>query len=119
MRFVADGETLVTGRGAEVEFLATAGLETLRRVAPPGTVTHQARAETVADVAFSPDGSRMVSVSWDGKWTIWDTATGRALLSLAAHEFGAHHVRFSADGRTLFTSGHDGAVRAWSAAERD
>ena len=38
----------------------------------------------VVDVAFSPDGGRLVTAQLDGTAVIWDAATGEALPVLAA-----------------------------------
>jgi WD40 repeat protein len=33
-------------------------------------------------MAFSPDGKRILSGSWDGKVVVWDAATGKEVLTL-------------------------------------
>ena len=54
---------------------------------------------------FSPDG-RLLASAHANVIALWDTASARQLATFPGSEFGA--VRFSADGRTLFTSGPGG-----------
>ena len=41
----------------------------------------------VNSAAFSPDGSRIVTASWDATARVWDARTGAALAVLSGHEF--------------------------------
>jgi hypothetical protein len=43
----------------------------------------QARHNLVREVAFSPDGKRMATATAEGTVRLWDTATGKAVVSLA------------------------------------
>lgn len=80
------------------------------------TATGNARAmlrahqDTVFRVVFSPDGSMLASAGAD-KAVIWETATGRALISLPSGW--AWNVAFSPAGRYVITAGGDGTVRIW------
>lgn len=66
-------------------------------------------------VAFSPDGTRIVSGSTGGGLQWWDAATGRTLSGrLDAHEGGVTTVAFSPDGRIVVSGGNDNSVRIWS-----
>ena len=38
------------------------------------------------NAAFSPDGSRVVTASWDKTARLWDGKTGAPLATLAGHE---------------------------------
>ena len=49
------------------------------------------------DIAFSPDGQRMVSTAGDGSLRLWDGNTGRELLVLEDNRAG-DGVAFSPDG---------------------
>jgi WD40 repeat protein/serine/threonine protein kinase/DNA-binding winged helix-turn-helix (wHTH) protein len=70
----------------------------------------------VTDVAFSPDGHRLATVSNDGTARIWDARTGRVLVTLRGHGGWVMGVDFSPDGSRLATSSIDGTARVWEAA---
>ncbi|HYT95537.1 MAG TPA: WD40 repeat domain-containing protein, partial [Gemmataceae bacterium] len=54
-------------------------------------------------VAFSPDGSRLVTGAGDGTLIFWETATGQEVLTLRGHRRSVTTAAFSRDGRTLFS----------------
>ncbi len=47
------------------------------------------------------------------KIIVWDARTWKELHRFEGHRRGSMHVSFSADGRTLASTGNDGFVRAW------
>jgi hypothetical protein len=58
----------------------------------------------VSGVAFSPDGKRIVSGSWDNILKVWDVATGQEVLTLkGANVYSS--VAFSPDGKQLVSVG--------------
>ena len=67
----------------------------------------------VEAVAFSPDGRRLASASWDASVRVWDVDTGEALGVLNGHTDGVLTVDFSPDGTLLATGGDDNTVRLW------
>jgi Tol biopolymer transport system component len=76
--------------------------------------------DPVLSVAFSPDGKRLATVSFDGRAnestvTVWDAATGEELLSLKGHPGLVESVAFSPDGRRLACASQK-IVKVWDAA---
>ena len=69
----------------------------------------------VQTVAFSPDGSRVVTASDDGTARLWDAKTGASLLTLMGHTNWVRAASFSPDGSRVVTASDDGTVRLWDA----
>jgi WD40 repeat protein len=65
------------------------------------------------DVAFSPDGTRVAAVDWNGSVTVWDAATGERIATRAKHDGGVISLAFSPDGKTLATGSEDLTLRLW------
>lgn len=61
-------------------------------------------------IEFSPDGSRLASVSIDGTLRLWDTATGTCVRTFALKLGGLHWATFAPDGLTLAFSSTKGDV---------
>jgi WD40 repeat protein/uncharacterized caspase-like protein len=58
-----------------------------------------------ADVlAFSPDGARLASGTYDGQIQLWDVATGRLLRTILGYTDAVQALAFSADGKHLLSS---------------
>ena len=70
---------------------------------------------TVRDVAFSPDGTRLLTASHDGTARFWDAQTGAPLLADLKHNHWIFHAEFSADGGRVVTASHDRTARVWNA----
>lgn len=67
----------------------------------------------IYDEAYSPDGTRLATVSRDRTARIWDAATGKALLTLWGHDASVFGVAFSPDGTRLATGDENGTVKVW------
>jgi WD40 repeat protein/serine/threonine protein kinase/DNA-binding SARP family transcriptional activator len=70
----------------------------------------------VSCVAYSPDGSRLASTSWDGTWKAWDAVTGRELLSIQIAKGDPSQqveLAFNPRGTQLAVGIPDGSLKIW------
>jgi WD40 repeat protein len=74
-----------------------------------------AHTASVGDIAFSPDGSRLASASYDQTAIVWDLMTGTVFHTLKGHMGAVMSVDFSPDGVHVATGSGDGLVKIWSA----
>ena len=75
-------------------------------------------ADQVNSAAYSPDGTRIVTGSFDNTARIWDTRTGLqlALLSVGSR---VQIARYSPDGTRILTVSSDRTARIWDAHSGD
>jgi WD40 repeat protein len=64
-------------------------------------------------LAFSSDGKTIASGGQDGLVRLWDSKTGKSLLTLRGHTEDVMSVAFRADGKQLASGSRDGTVRLW------
>ncbi|MBN1562931.1 MAG: protein kinase [Anaerolineae bacterium] len=70
----------------------------------------------VHSVAFSPDGTQILSGAEDGSVSLWKVEDGTEIRRFTRHSGPAYDVTFSPDGSTLLTGGHDTRVIWWDKA---
>ena len=68
----------------------------------------------VVSVAFSPDGSKIASGSFDSTIKIWDVKTGKCLRTLKGHDYFVKSVDYSPDGRFLLSGSWDSTMKLWN-----
>ena len=73
-------------------------------------------ADAILSVAFSPDGQRIVTGSFDQTAKLWEAASGKELLTLKGHSSWVNGVAFSPDGQRIATGGIDNTARVWETA---
>lgn len=75
--------------------------------------------DTTSKVQFSPDGSAIVSSSYDGTVRVWDPDDGDCTATLTGHSGSINSLSFQADGKRFATAGEDGTVLIWDFASRE
>ena len=68
----------------------------------------------VMSAAYSPDGARIVTASWDRTAKVWDAKTGQELTTLKGHEDRVMSAVYSPDGKRIATAGMDGIVQIYT-----
>jgi WD40 repeat protein len=69
----------------------------------------------IRSAAFSPDGQRIVTASYDRTARIWDVATGQELIKLSGHIDRVWSAAFSPDSQFIVTASKDRTARIWDA----
>ncbi|KAL5930294.1 hypothetical protein ACKVWC_000355 [Pyricularia oryzae] len=80
------------------------------------TATLEGHSNWVNSVAFSADGQKLASASYDNTVKLWDPATGVCTATLEGHSNWVNSVAFSADGHKLASASDDGTVKLWDPA---
>jgi len=75
--------------------------------------TLERHSSIVNKAAFSPDGQRIVTASWDHTARVWNTASGQLVAKLAGHSNFVIHAAFSPDGQHIVTASTDRTSRVW------
>lgn len=73
------------------------------------------RGEGFRSAQFSPDGSRILTVSEGGSAEIWSSLDGKSMVSSLAHAGLVNNAGFSPDGQRVVTASTDHTARVWSA----
>ena len=71
-------------------------------------------ADWVVSVSFSPDGTHVVSGSWDTTIRVWDVRTGKeVMMPFKRHTSKATSVDFSSDGTRIVSGFGNNAIQVW------
>ena len=67
-------------------------------------------------LAFSPDGTRLISGSGDSTVKVWDPNSNAPITTLLGHSRSVMHIAFSPDGNQIASGSHDGKIVLWDQA---
>jgi len=67
----------------------------------------------LSSVSFSPDGSHILTTSWDGSGRLWNSDNGLPLTDPIAHEQPVTDGALSADGQRIVTVESERDIRVW------
>ena len=70
--------------------------------------------DEVWSAAYSPDGQRIVTASFEGTAKVRDVETGKELFTLTSHEGRVFSAVYSAVGKRIATAGDDGICRIYT-----
>ena len=73
----------------------------------------QSHADSITDLSYSPDGSRIITAADDGRIKVWEVQSGFCVVTFTEHSSCVTGCEFAKKGQVLFTSSLDGSVRAW------
>ena len=90
-------------------------------IAKPGALIREFKGHSsnVYSVAFSPDGHRVLSGSYDHSLRLWDAASGALIREFKGDSDAVTSVAFSPDGQRVLSGSYDNSVRLWDAASTD
>ena len=125
LAFSRDGRTLaIAGAGGDV---IVAGLDLILPAGPlagrprlsgqlPANAIRMSligHTDVITDLDVSPDGTKLLTASWDGTARVWDALTGEQLLKLAGHKGRVWRAAFHPNAGRIATAGADGSVIVW------
>jgi WD40 repeat protein/serine/threonine protein kinase len=84
----------------------TTGLETLAL---------KGHTSEVRGIAFSTDGTRIVTGSYDKTVRVWDAKSGKEIIKIDGHTDWITSVAFSPDGKWILSGSHDKTIKIWDA----
>jgi WD40 repeat protein/serine/threonine protein kinase len=86
---------------------------------PPGSLlyTYPGHTNIVFAVAWSPDGRRIASGSYDHTVQVWDAADGSHAFTYRGHSSPVNAVAWSSDSRHIASGSNDHTVQVWDAAD--
>ncbi|KAJ6034418.1 uncharacterized protein N7446_009166 [Penicillium canescens] len=73
----------------------------------------QGHLDSMNALAYSPDGTKIVTTADDGKIKVWDVKSGFCIVTFTEHTSGVTACQFAKKGSVLFTASLDGSIRAW------
>jgi len=108
-----DGRVCALGGGVMGFEKAEAGVHVIELATGRELHKFEGHSRPIRGVAFSPDGTRIASSSFDGTVKIWPSAPLPEFLSLEGHDQAVWKVAVSPNGRYVATGSLDQTAKIW------
>jgi WD40 repeat protein/serine/threonine protein kinase len=110
--FSPDGRYIAAGGDHPQAFIHVWDLGGAQPVAIGGFAGHRS---AVHSVAFSRDGTKLLTASHDRTVRLWDIATGKEIRSFIGHTWWVWSAAFAPDERQVVSASQDGTAILWEA----
>jgi WD40 repeat protein len=77
----------------------------------------QGHSDYIDSLAFSPDGSQLISGSYDKTVRLWNVTNGKLLKTLTGHSGHVTSVAFHPNGKQVASCAYENTVRIWTVCE--
>jgi|GEM_PF-393585 len=109
-------ETAISADGALVATASDDGVQLWDVVSGESLLTLAGHDGSVLSVAFSPDGTQLVSGGADLTVRLWDVESGEIQNTLEGHAAAVNSVAFTPDGMQILSGSADTTARLWDVA---
>ncbi|MBM0743755.1 caspase family protein [Phormidium sp. CLA17] len=83
---------------------------------PSTKKSNSSSSSVVRQLAFSPDGLKLVGTGTDRAVRVWNVSTGKLLHRLSGHKGFIEQAQFSPDGQQIISASWDRTIRIWDSA---
>ena len=109
-----DGSHLIVGTTNQGRRSTDQSIRMIHRSTGQTTAWVEGHVEPTVQLAFSADGTRLVSAAADRTIRVWDTESGAMLERIADHPGAIHCVQISPDASVIASGGSDETLRLWN-----